>query len=253
MAKKQNTEQEVDVADYMDRLADWAEKNAGKLVAGFLAFSVVVVAIWAVSAYQDRALNQAANTAGLVNRKIDLLEKAMLKVEDKTTADFKTKKNAEIGKINASVLDLIAKHSDRSVTDFTAVKWASFLVKEEQKGKALELLNQTKPSSARELSASLLMLKASLLAEDNKVDEAVKIFDEILADAKWSLFHSEALIQKGALLSSQGKLDAAMESFEKAKDKGKDSGFSKDASKYLRLLKVKKSNPDLIKSAKTEG
>jgi hypothetical protein len=44
-----------------------------------------------------------------------------------------------------------------------------------------------------------------------------------------------------------------MESFEKAKDKGKDSGFSRDASKYIRLLKIKKSNPELIKSSQTEG
>jgi biopolymer transport protein ExbB/TolQ len=166
MAKKQNTEEEIDVADYMEKLAAWAEKNAGKLVAGFLAFSVVVVAIWAVSAYKDRALNQAANSAGLVNRKIDLLEKAMLKVEDKDSAEFKQNKEAEIEKINTSVLDLIASHSDRSVTDFTTVKWASFLVKEEKQDKALEVLNSAKPTSTRKLSASILILKASLFKRE---------------------------------------------------------------------------------------
>jgi predicted negative regulator of RcsB-dependent stress response len=233
--------QEMDVSDYMDRIADWAEKNAGRLVAGFLAFSVLVVGVWGFNAFKARALNEAANSAGLLNRKIEMLEKAISKAPAEVSAEFSTNKSNEIEKLNASMTELLNTYPSKSVTDFTTVKWASFLIGEKQEDKALEILSKAKPSGSRELSASILMLKASVLANQEKVDEAIKTYDEVLADSGWSLFHAEALIQKGVLQSSKGETDAAMESFGRAKGKAEDSSFSRDASKYWRFLKIQKS------------
>ena len=231
----------MDVSDYMDKIADWAEENAGRLVVGFLAFSVLVVGIWGFNAFKARSLNEAANSAGLVNRKIEMLEKAISKAPKEVSDEFKTNKTNEIEKLNSSVTELIETYPSKSVTDFTTVKWASFLIGEEQQGKALVILNKAKPLGSRELSASILMLKASVLANQEKVDEAIKTYDEVLADNGWSLFHAEALIQKGVLQSSKGDTDAAMESFGRAKGKAADSSFSRDASKYWRFLKIQKS------------
>jgi len=238
--KEQAEEQDLDVSDYMDKIADWSEKNAGRLVAGFLAFSVLIVGVWGFGAFKERSLNEAANSAGLVNRKIELLEKAISKSQRKDSAEFKASKAAEIEKLDASVSKLLSEHPGASVTDFTAVKWASFLIEEEKSEDALNVLNKAQPSSGRELSASILMLKASVLANQKKTIEAIKVYDEVLAKDGWSLFHAEALIQKGVLQSAQGETDAAMESFGRAKGKAVDSSFSRDASKYWRLLKIQK-------------
>lgn len=239
--KESSEEQEMDVSDYMDKIAEWSEKNAGRLVAGFLAFSVLVVGFWGFNAFKARSLNKAANSAGLVNRKIDMLEKAISKAPDQVSDEFKTNKTNEIGKLNSSVSELIVSYPSESVTDFTTVKWAAFLIGEKQEDKALDILNKAKPAGSRELSASILMLKASVLANKESVDEAIKVYDQVLAEDSWSLFHAEALIQKGVLQSSKGETDAAMESFDRAKGKAVDSSFSRDASKYLRFLKIQKS------------
>ena len=115
MAKKKqsNEEQELTVIDYMGKISNWAEKNASSLIVGFLAFSVVVVAAWGFSAFQARSLNKAANAAGLLNRKIDLLERAIAKTleKDREAEDFKKNKASEIEKITTSVSELLKTHS----------------------------------------------------------------------------------------------------------------------------------------------
>jgi|GEM_PF-2276476 len=236
-------EPEMDVADYMERIADWAEKNAGRLITGFLVFSVVVVGAWGFSAFKSRAMNESANSAGLVNRKIDMLEKAISKTseENQKNTEFIANKKAEIQNLSSAVSELLENHPGKSVTDFTAVKWASFLIGEEKHNEALAILNKATPSESRELSASVLMMKASVLANQKKVDEAIKAYDEVLANDGWSLFHAEALIQKGVLQSSKGETEAAIETFGKAKGKAADTSFSRDASKYWRYLKIQKS------------
>ncbi len=249
--KKERAEEEnLDVVDYLDRFANWTEKHAKNIVVGFLGFTLLVVAFWAVSAMKTRALNVAAADTGVVNRRIDLLEKAINETKDKEAAEFKKNKEAEVAKIHTEALDVVSKHVDKSVTDFTAVRWASFLVGEDKNDMALEVLSKSNPSGDRELSAAGLFLKASIFSKQGKSDEAIALYDKVLADAKWEVFHAEAMIQKGTLLNSKGKVDEAIALFDQAKNLKKDSGFSKDAAKYQRLLQLKKNHPEIFK---TEG
>ncbi len=248
--KTEDDQQKLDVTDYLDRFANWTEKHSKNIVVGFLVFTLLVVGFWGISAMKTRSLNVAAKETGVVNRRVDLLEKAITETTDKSTEAFKKAKETEINKIQQDAVAVIEKHSGTSVADFTAVRWASYLVKEEKEDMALEVLTKANPSPKRELSAAVLFLKAQILIKKEKADEALKAYDEVLSKSAWGLFHAEALIQKGALLEEAGKTDEAIAAFSKAESMNEDSAFAKDASKYKRLLELKKNHPELFK---TEG
>lgn len=247
MAKKKE-EEVLDVADYLDKFAEWTEVNAKKIMAGFAVFTLAVAAFWGVSAVQEKALSTAAHETGVVNRKIDLLEKAISEATNKETSEFKTSKDAEITKIHAEALEVISEHSNKAVTDFTIIRWASFLVTEEKQTMALEVLEKAKPSGSRELSATGLFLKAAIVSKQGKLEDSIAAYDTILAESNWKLFHGEALVQKGALLQASGKVDEAITLFDQAKKMNKDSSVAKDAAKYKRLLQLKKNHPDIFKA-----
>lgn len=249
--KKPKGEEEVlDVVDYLDRFANWTEKHAKNIVVGFFAFTLLIAAFWGVSAMKTRALNVAAQETGVVNRRVDLLEKAISDTTDKTTEVFKAAKETELNKIQKDAMAVIEKHADKSVADFTAVRWASYLVAEDKIDMALEVLSKTKPSAERELSATGLFLKGSILSKKGEKTQAMALYDQIVGEKAWELFHAEAYIQKGALLQAEGKTDEAIQAFDKAKSLNKDSAFAKDAAKYKRLLELKKNHPEIFK---TEG
>ncbi len=245
--KKDRAEPKKDIVDYLDSFSMWIEKYAKNIVIFFLGFTFVIVSFWGVSAMKSRALNKAAHEVGIVNRRIDLLEKAISQVKDNESKEFKKNKEAEIIKIHDEVLSLLSKHFDKSVSDFTAVRWASYLLSEEKIDQALKVLNKLNPQGERELSATGLFLKASIISKQGNIEEAIIDYDRILNESKWEVFHAEALIQKGSLLQSKGQVDEAITLFNQAKNLKKDSEFSKDATKYQRLLELKKKHPKVFK------
>ncbi len=247
LKKNRTEESKVDMLDYLDKFSQWIEHHAKNIVVIFLGFTLLIVSFWGVSAMKSRALNVVAKEAGIVNRRIDLLEKAISKVKDKESKEFKTNKEAEVLKIHGEVLSLLSKYFDKSVSDFTAVRWAAYLVSEEKTGLALEALNKLNPEGERELSAASLFLKASILSKQGNIESAILDYDKILNEPRWKVFHGEALIQKGSLLQSRGQVDEAIALFNQAKNLKKKSDFSKDAVKYQRLLQLKKKHPKIFK------
>jgi len=248
LKKPKNEEEVLDVVDYLDRFANWTEKHAKTMILGFLGFTFLVAAFWGVSAMKTRALNVAAQETGVVNRRVDLLEKAISDTTDKTTAEFKAAKETELGKIQKEAMLVVEKHSSKAVADFTAVRWAAYLVKQDKEDMALEVLNKAKPSGDRELSAASLFLKGSILSKKGQKEDAMASYDKVLSEKSWNLFHAEAYIQKGALLQEAGKTDEAIQAFDQARSLNKDSAFAKDAAKYKRLLELKKNHPEIFKS-----
>ncbi len=250
--KKENGAQEehLDVADYIDKFAVWTEAHAKKIMMVFGAFTLAVVAFWAVSMMQEKALNVAAHDTGVVNRKIELLEKAIADSKDKESAEFKANKESEILKIHKEAMGVVSKYSDRAVADFTITKWASFLIAEKKEDMALEILSESKPDGSRELSVTTLFLKASMASKKGDRTAAIESYDQVLKEPKWALFHGEALIQKASLLQAGGKIDEAILLFDQAKNMNKESSVSKEAAKYKRLLQLKKNHPEIFK---TEG
>lgn len=249
MSKKKRSQQEdnQDFLEQMDHFAHWMEKHSKTLMMVFLGFAFVVAAFWSYSAMQNRSLNKAANAAGLLNRKIDLLEKAIANTKEKENPEYKKNLESEVSKLQDEVKKLNNSYPLAATTMFTTVRWASFLDQEQkQPEKALEALSLNQVNSNQELAATLLLLKASLLQKSNEEAKAITVYNDILSNEAWSVFHSEALIKKALLLDKEGKRDEAISLLTKARDKASGSNFSKDAEKYLRLLEVKKNHREIF-------
>lgn len=242
----QNQENKLEITDYMDKLASWIEKNSKLFVASFVGLIVLVGAFWVVSMMKAKKLNAIANESGVVNRRIELLEQAIDKAKDKSAESFKSNKKKQVSSIQSMVDQLVDKYPAANMTDVAVLRWASFLYNDDQKEEAFSVLTKVKASPSRSMSAPIVFLKALILSEKKDYMAAASLYDEVLGAKKWEIFHPEALIQKAMILEAEGKTDEATQLLTKAKDKNKDSKFSKDAAKYLRLIKLKKSQPDLF-------
>lgn len=254
MAKNESTEKQ-DFLDYADKLSLWADKNAKKIVVAFLAIAVILVGFWSVSAVKNRQIQKATQAAGLNNRKIDLLEKAIANTKDKEAQKFLENKNAEVEKVNSSIDELIKNFPQATATDYTVVRWAGFLSSEDLKEKALYFINKLQPSSSKPLSANVLILKGSLLVDLDKNEEALKVYDEVINTKAWDIFHTEAYINKALILKKDGKIEEATEILNHAKKEAKDSSAEGDIDKYLRLIKLNKNHTlnEEVNIKNTEG
>ncbi len=243
-------EQKRDITEIAEQATSWIEKKSKLLVIGFIAITLVLVSSWAVSSINKKNAEKVAKASGIVNRKIELLQKSIAESEPKDTDaqdkkdQFASRKTEEMNKITDDLKSLIDTYPSKITTSFTTVKWAKFLMDNEQEEKALEVLSLLSPNKSAEFSAIPVLMKAGILAKNEKTDEALNIYNEVISVNSWSLFKNEALIQKASILQGKGEVEEAIKTLSSVEDTNEDSQFVSDSKKYIRLLRLSKKSPN---------
>lgn len=239
--KKKNEDQPMDTVDYMEKFGDWVEKNSKIFVIAFSVFVLAVGAYWALSLYQNNQITTVAKEAGMITRRVELLEEAIENAKNPESDEFKSNLEKELTSIKTSAHDLVSKYPNQSSTDLALIKVSNFLDTQEKTTEALELLSKSQPSSKRMLSGVLLLLKSKLHHKSGDDTKSISTYEELLKEDQWKSLHAEALIQKALLSKKAGDLESAESDLEKAKTLNESGAFFEDAEKYLRLIKYEKS------------
>lgn len=241
-------EQKRGITEIAEEATSWIEKNSKLFVVSFIALSLVLISVWAVSSINQKNAEKVAKASGVVNRKIELLEKSISESSPKETEaqakkdKFEARKLEEMNKVTLAVEELISEYPSKVTTNVTTVKWSKFLVENDKEDEALKLLNSLKIDTKSEFAAIPTLMKAGILAKKDQTDEALKIYEEALNTPSWSLFENEILIQKAALHQSKGETEEAIKLLSKVKDEdSENSKYVDDSRKYMRLLKLNKS------------
>lgn len=160
------------------------------------------------------------------------------KAEDlNSPADYEKDFAPAVGKITAA----IRAHANTKAAMISALNLASFLVQQKQFAPALQVLEIAKfqPSKNDLLAGFWHMHRGLAYLENQKADEAMKEYKEILDSGSLKSFHPEAWLKTGVAYELKGDTNKARETYEKVDREFRGTEASNAAAQYLRLLELK--------------
>ncbi len=123
----------------------------------------------------------------------------------------------------------------------SALNLSYFLVQQKQFQEALDVLKVPSftPGTGDLLGGFWRMHYGLVLLENNKPDDAIKLYSEVLTAADLKPFHPEAMLKSGIAYEIKGDATKAKETYEKLGRDFPNTEASSSASQYLRLLEMK--------------
>ena len=139
------------------------------------------------------------------------------------------------------VKEAIKAHSGTRSALVSALNLSYFLQQQKQFQEALEVLEipTSRPGSGDFLGGFWRMHLGVMLLENNKAEEAIRVYDEVINSAALKAFQPEALLKKGVALELKGAKDQARSVYEKLSREFPNTEASTTASQYLRYLELK--------------
>ena len=123
----------------------------------------------------------------------------------------------------------------------SALNLSYFLVQQKQFQEALEVLKVPNftPGTGDLLGGFWRMHYGLVLLENNKPDDAIKLYSEVLGASDLKPFHPEAMLKSGIAFEIKGDATKAKETYEKLGREYPNTEASSSATQYLRLLDMK--------------
>jgi len=139
--------------------------------------------------------------------------------------------NAEFDVARVLYRTLLERYPEKSYTKLVGLRLGDFLREEGKEDEALKVYRQVIDKAPLEIRLRGKLRIANVLGnrpngEDAR--EAVRLFDEVLAEGGASLVAQEALLRKGLTLTLHGQHQAAVDAFEKLASDFPKSPFNRD-------------------------
>lgn len=258
MSKREKISKELKGPDAFvstsDHVFAWIEKHSGSI--GTLCAVALIAAVgytgnnWWSHHQEEKAseaLYPSENALKKAEEKIrdERAEKmkALANPKDKVAAkpdapvDFQATYAPAVDKIRTA----IKAHSGTRAALVSALNLSTFLIQQKQYSLALDILSiPTYQPASGDLLAGFRLMHAGLAElENNKADEALKNYDNVLKSKDLSYFHSEALLKSGVAYELKGDLARAREAYEKLSRDFPNSEASNTGQQYKRLLDLK--------------
>jgi TolA-binding protein len=96
-----------------------------------------------------------------------------------------------------------------------------------------------KPSAKDVVGGMWLMHRGIVLMENQKYDDAAKVYQEVVSSSDLKPFQPEALLKLGVVYEQKGEADKARQAYEKLAKEFPNTDASTSAQQYLRLLDLK--------------
>ncbi len=259
-SKEKLTKQDIQGPDmfmtFSEKMFHWIERNAKAILAVVSLAAVVALGYTAYgyySASQERKAAEALFKPEVELRDTDtkLRESRAKKMQDMAIGKDKTIKVADVDKpadyekeysaTVAKLTEAIRAHAHTKAAMVSALNLANFLVQQKQYPAALQVLEapKYKPSDSDLLAGFWHMHRGLAYLENQKAEDAIKEYKEILDSKDLKSFHPEAWLKTGVAHEMKGDLNKARETYEKVDREFKGTEASNTASQYLRLLDLK--------------
>ncbi len=187
----------------------------------------------------DEAVVQAKNkTAKKADPKADTKTDTAMAATGDLTKDY--------GTLPADFEQLVAESPKSKAAEMAALNVAQIYLSYGQKDKALAVLQKVNTTArTNDFSGALVVeSRASLMADNGDCKGAIGLWDKIIADKSSQWLRDESKLRMGLCFESQNEMARAEQIYKEvaAKDiKQPDRETSRDAERYLRLLKLKQS------------
>lgn len=150
----------------------------------------------------------------------------------------------DYGDIPAGFESILKENPKSLAAQMAALNLSELYLKYSQPQEALRALDTVAPHTGQSemLAALVLGQKASIQADQNQCAEAVKSWEKIVSSKKMAFAHDEAKLRMGLCYETMNDLAKAEQMYSevaKKDDANNDFSASRDAEKYLRLLKMK--------------
>jgi TolA-binding protein len=164
-------------------------------------------------------------------------KKKDVKIDEPRPVDFAKDFAGIVGNLKAELKNV----SGTRAAVVSALNLSSFLVQQKQYQEALEVLKSpdVKPAATDLLGGFWRMHYGLVLIENNKADEALALYQEVLATDTLKAFHPEALLKLGIAFEVKGDSPKARETYEKLGRDYPGTEASAAATQYMRLLDLK--------------
>ena len=241
-----------------DHIFAWVQKHGKNMVLVAVAVVVLGASYVGYTFLQARAENQAAEalyapqaelkkaeTQVREDRAKQMASLAGLNAKDKKTTRPESARPVDYAKdyqpIVAKVKVQIQSHADTKAALVAAMNLSYFLLQQKQYAEALAVLDLPKytPSHGDLLSGFWQMHRGLTLMENQKFEEAAKIYQSVSVEASLKAFQPEALLKLGVAFEQKGEADKARQTYEKLGREFPNSEASASAQQYLRLLDLK--------------
>ncbi len=236
----------------------WVERNARAVIAvvgigSFLGLTYVGYTLWtgrvedtaAEKLYKSEAELKKAESKIRDERAKKMQELAGLSGKNKAETKPELVRPVDYVKDYAGLVEQVKKdvkaHSGTRAALVSALNLSYFLVQQKQFGEALEVMKlpSLKPSSGDLLGGFWRMHYGLVLLENSKAEEALSLYNEVLASEKLKPFHSEAMLKLGIAYELKGDATKAKETYEKLGREYPNTEASNSATQFLRLLELK--------------
>ncbi|MEE8433568.1 MAG: tetratricopeptide repeat protein, partial [bacterium] len=126
--------------------------------------------------------------------------------------------NADFEQARVFYRALLERHPNKSFSKLVGLRLGDFLREEGKENEAIAIYRQVIRNAPREVRLRGKLRIANLLGnrpEGRQLDEALRFFDEIIAEGKGTVVIQEALLRKGLTLTLHGRHQEAIDTFEK--------------------------------------
>ncbi|OFZ31986.1 MAG: hypothetical protein A2622_12185 [Bdellovibrionales bacterium RIFCSPHIGHO2_01_FULL_40_29] len=184
---------------------------------------------------------------------------------EKKYTDYKEKKNApppdlkntkaapattpealalELTEVKGQLEKFVTENPVSKATQMAALYFSEILKEEKNKELALSTLQKVQTQDTGLVNTLVQQQIGQLLADSNKCQDAIDIWQKIVARKEASFLHNEVKIQQALCyqqLNNSQKAEELLTNIANQKPDGQiNSTTTKDAAKYLRLLQMKK-------------
>lgn len=262
MSKDKLTKEDIKGPDLFmstsEKMFKWIEQNSKLLAAVLTVVAVVALGLTGFRYYSEAQERKAAEAlfkpeTALRETESKLRESKAAKMQEIAAGKDKTVKIEDMNKPAdyekdyapnvVKITEAIRAHADTKAALVSALNLANFLVQQKQFAAALQVLEAPKfnPSKGDLLGGFWHMHRGLVFLENQKADEALKEYKEVLDSKDLKSFHGEAMLKTGVAYELKGDAAKARETYEKVGREFKGTEASNTASQYLRLLELKPS------------
>lgn len=239
-----------------DRAFAWIERHAqalGLAVGGILVLSLGWIGYGYIQAMAEQRASEAlaGPSADLQKAEAKVREERAKMMADlakepaKSAAmtqmvrpvDFEKDYGPAVEKVKAA----IRQHADTRAATVAAMNLSHFLLQNKQYAAALDVLtlSRREPGGSDILGGFWLMHKGLSLVENQRFDEAARLYESILASKAMASFHPEAILKLGIVYDAKGDSEKARHMYIRLSRDFPQSDAANSAQQYMRLLDLK--------------